>query len=162
MDLCMEGWEGLYAPTSSASSATCRGMKPLPPLELLKIANPSASVSLPPACDVEMSPFFPLSSGRRWAACFLLASFVLGAVRLSAAAASASPPAVLTTASQVRALTEEEARGAVPVRLRGVYMGEADPEGIAFVIQDETEGIYVQGPAEQVAGLARGDLLEIE
>ena len=41
-------------------------------------------------------------------------------------------------------------------------MGEADPEGIAFVIQDETEGIYVQGPAEFVAGLGRGDLLEIE
>ncbi len=41
-------------------------------------------------------------------------------------------------------------------------MGEADPEGIAFVIQDETEGIYVQGPADLVKGLGRGDLLEIE
>ncbi|ACB76208.1 sensor histidine kinase [Opitutus terrae] len=69
---------------------------------------------------------------------------------------------VLTTAAQVRALTEEEARHAVPVRLQGVFMGEADPEGIAFVIQDQTEGIYVQGPAELVAGLVRGDLLQIE
>ena len=50
----------------------------------------------------------------------------------------------------------------MPVRLVGVFMGEADPEGIAFVIQDETEGIYVQGPADLVKGLERGDLLELE
>jgi len=68
---------------------------------------------------------------------------------------------VLTTAAQVRALSEGEARHAIPVRLRGVYIGEADPEGIAFVMQDATEGIYVQGPATLVTGLARGDLLEI-
>jgi signal transduction histidine kinase len=68
---------------------------------------------------------------------------------------------VLTTATEVRALTKEQARRALPVRIRGVFMGEADPEGIAFVIQDETEGIYVQGPAKLVAGLGRGDLLEI-
>ncbi|HWL16339.1 MAG TPA: sensor histidine kinase [Opitutus sp.] len=68
----------------------------------------------------------------------------------------------LATAAQVRALSAEQARAALPVHLRGVYIGEADPEGIAFVIQDATEGIYVQGPAELVAGLARGDLLDIE
>ena len=82
---------------------------------------------------------------RRSVAAFsLLASLALCAVRSPAAtspSSSSSTPAVLTTANQVRALTEEEARGAVPVRLRGVFMGEADPEGIAFVIQDETEGI---------------------
>jgi signal transduction histidine kinase len=76
--------------------------------------------------------------------------------------ATAALPESLTTAAQVRALSEEEARAAVPVRLRGIFMGEADPEGIAFVVQDGTEGIYVQGPAEQVAGLTRGDLLEID
>lgn len=69
---------------------------------------------------------------------------------------------MLTTAAQVRALTETEARQAIPVHLRGVFMGEADPEGIAFVIQDETEGIYVQGPADLVAGVERGDLLEVQ
>jgi signal transduction histidine kinase len=74
----------------------------------------------------------------------------------------ASPATVLTTAAQVRALSEVEARHALQVRLKGVFMGEADPEGIAFVIQDQTEGIYVQGPADLVAGLRRGDLLEIE
>ena len=79
-----------------------------------------------------------------------------------AAATTPPEPTVLTTAAQVRALTEEQARRAIPVRLRGVFMGEADPEGIAFVIQDETEGIYVQGPAELVTGLRRGDLLDIE
>ena len=69
---------------------------------------------------------------------------------------------LLTNAAQVRALTEEDARKALPVHLRGVYMGEADPEGIAFVVHDQTEGIYIQGPAEQVTGLMRGDLLEID
>lgn len=48
------------------------------------------------------------------------------------------------------------------MHLRGVYVGEADPEGIAFVIQDQTEGIYVQGPAELVAQIGRGDLLEVD
>lgn len=101
----------------------------------------------------------PLRSfGRRAVLLALLAGALLGD-RLPAATAARD---LLTTAAQVRALTEEEARGAVPVRLHGVYMGEADPEGIAFVIQDATEGIYVQGPAEQVAGLERGDLLDID
>ena len=70
-------------------------------------------------------------------------------------------PAELTTIAQVRALSEQEARRGVPVRLRGVFIGEADPEGIAFVIADGAEGLYVQGPARLVAELARGDLLEI-
>ena len=78
------------------------------------------------------------------------------------ASAQAVDPPELTTAAQVRALSEREARGARPVRLRGVYMGEADPQGIAFVMQDETEGIYIQGPAHLVAELERGDLLEVE
>jgi signal transduction histidine kinase len=69
---------------------------------------------------------------------------------------------VLTTAAQVRALTEAEARHGVAVRLRGIFIGEADPQGIAFVIQDETDGIYIQGPAALVAELGRGDVLEVE
>lgn len=76
-------------------------------------------------------------------------------------AAAETPAVPLTTAAQVRALTYEQARQALPVHLRGVYIGEADPEGIAFVVHDESEGIYVQGPAQVVAGLRRGDLLEI-
>jgi len=77
-------------------------------------------------------------------------------------AAEPSGPVVLTTAAQVRALTEVEASRGVPVHLRGVYIGDADPRGIAFVIQDETDGIYIQGPAALVAGMGRGDLLEVE
>ncbi len=96
-------------------------------------------------------------SSRRRVVVAVSVGLVLGTPRLAAAA-----PELLTTADQVRTLTEEEARRAVPVRLRGVFMGEADPEGIAFVVQDGTEGIYVQGRAEQVAGLERGDLLEID
>jgi signal transduction histidine kinase len=69
--------------------------------------------------------------------------------------------AELTTAAEVRALSAPEAGKGWAVRLRGVFIGEADPEGIAFVVQDETQAIYVQGPPEQVAGLVRGDLLEI-
>ena len=67
----------------------------------------------------------------------------------------------LTTAAQVRALTAEEAGAAVPVRLRGIFMGDADPAGIAFVIQDETDGIYVQAAPSLVAGLSRGDVVEV-
>lgn len=72
------------------------------------------------------------------------------------------PVVELTTAAGVRALSVEEARASRAVRLRGTMIGEADPEGIAFVMQDETEGIYVQAPAELVAGVRRGDLVEVE
>ncbi len=70
--------------------------------------------------------------------------------------------ALLTSAAQVRALSLEDAARGRAVRLRGVFMGEADPVGIAFVVQDDTEGIYVQGPAERVSTLQRGDLVEID
>jgi signal transduction histidine kinase len=102
----------------------------------------------------------PRALSKPHSACLLVACWILSAIRLPAA----TPPndAPLTTAAQVRALTAEEARRAIPVHIRGIFMGEADPEGIAFVIQDGKEGIYVQGPADQVSGVGRGDLLEIE
>jgi len=103
---------------------------------------------------------FPWFRFRASCAPFVAACLILTAPLLRAGAGEGLP--VLTSAEQVRALAEEDARHALPVRLSGVFMGEADPEGIAFVVQDRTEGIYVQGPAEQVAGLRRGDLLEIE
>jgi len=90
-------------------------------------------------------------------------ALVLACVSLSASPEiAAAEPEPLTSVAAVRALREEQARRALPVKLRGTYLGEADPEGIAFVVHDGTEGLYVQGPAEQVAGLTRGDLLEIE
>ncbi|MEQ9825635.1 MAG: sensor histidine kinase [Puniceicoccaceae bacterium] len=75
------------------------------------------------------------------------------------ASQSATP---LTTAAQVRALSEAAASQALPVELLGVYMGSADPQGIAFILQDESEGIYIQAPAEQLTDIGRGDLLRIE
>jgi signal transduction histidine kinase len=91
----------------------------------------------------------------------LLFALALLFAGLTVRANDATPPP-LTTAAQVRALSLEQARQAPRVHLRGVFMGEADPEGIAFVMQDETEGIYVQGPADLVSGLQRGDVLELE
>lgn len=106
-----------------------------------------------------MSVSSPSRSNARFAAT-LLACVAFATSLFSAATPVEQAP--LTTAAQVRALTEEHARRAIPVRLQGVFMGEADPEGIAFVTQDDTEGIYVQGPANLVTGLERGDLLQIE
>lgn len=103
-------------------------------------------------------PWLPSRNRFAWT---LIACLVSSALRLAAAAVTPDR-AVLTTAAQVRALSEEEARRGISTRLRGVFMGKADPEGIAFVIQDETEGIYVQAPADLVVELQRGDLLEVE
>lgn len=89
---------------------------------------------------------------------WLAVALALGVAR---APAGEETGPVLTTAAQVRALSVDAARGRA-VQLRGVYLGEADPKGIAFVVQDATEGIYIQGPAPLVADLQRGDLLEIE
>ncbi len=69
---------------------------------------------------------------------------------------------IITTAAQVRLLSEVESSKAPPVRLRGVYLGEADPEGIAFIMRDETEGIYAQAPAHALVNVQRGDLIEVE
>jgi len=102
-----------------------------------------------------------MHAGLRCSFRFLLASHLTVYVAFAPLLqANGVPP--LTTAAQVRALSEEDARRELPVRLRGVFMGEADPEGIAFVIHDETEGIYVQGPADRVALMSRGDLVEID
>lgn len=97
--------------------------------------------------------------------CVRLCCTVLAWLAASATVGRAESTArheVLTTAAEVRALTAAEARQEAPIRITGVFMGEADPPGIAFVVQDRTEGIYVQGPSQLVAGLQRGDLLEIE
>ncbi len=105
-----------------------------------------------------IAPFWS-RSGRRPRR--LILTLLLSVACLRAAPARTNDVA-LTTAAQVRALTEAEARRALPVHLRGIYMGDADPPGIAFVIQDETEGIYAQAPANLLVGIVRGDRLEVE
>ena len=69
---------------------------------------------------------------------------------------------IITTAAEVRMLPVDELAKSLPVRLRGTYIGEADPEGIAFIMQDDTEAIYAQAPAESLIGIERGDIIEIK
>lgn len=108
-----------------------------------------------------MTALSPQRGAHRPTLLLALVCLALGFSFVRNAGAEPRPPA-LATAAQVRSLTEADASGALPVRLQGIFMGQADPEGIAFVIQDETDCIYIQGPPEQVDGLCRGDVLAIE
>lgn len=107
-----------------------------------------------------------MMSGIFWTRILRRSAWLWAAVTIACAPRLAAAPsaggAVLTTAAQVRALSEAAARRALPATLEGVVMGGADPAGIAFVIQDSTEGIYVQGPPNLVVGLRRGDVVRIE
>jgi len=74
---------------------------------------------------------------------------------------------VLTNAAQVRNLTVAQASQALPVRIRGVVVTEADAEGSrsaerAAVIADSTAGIYVLGPTNIFSDVHRGELLDVE
>ena len=91
---------------------------------------------------------------------WLLLGLVGGVPFLSAERSTADEP--LTAAAQVRSLSAKEAGRPLPVHLRAIYMGEADPYSIAFVVQDETDGIYVQAATHFLEGLSRGDVLEID
>jgi len=67
----------------------------------------------------------------------------------------------LRTAASVRRLTAIEAGKALPVRLEGVVVALA--EGVlAFVLMDQTDGIYVTLPARLAASLLVGDWVELE
>ncbi|HEX9783882.1 MAG TPA: hypothetical protein VGA56_14260 [Opitutaceae bacterium] len=68
----------------------------------------------------------------------------------------------ITTVSEVRALSREEAAQGLAVHLEGVVIGEAESDGIAFVLLDESDGLYLHGPPEHVARLQRDDRIEIE
>ena len=70
-------------------------------------------------------------------------------------------PVVLTNAMQVRALNQAEAARHLPVHLRGVVLGEAEPGGDGFAMQDDTSGIYLRGTPDMVARLHPGDLIEV-
>jgi signal transduction histidine kinase len=69
---------------------------------------------------------------------------------------------LLTRATQVRALTQEEAAEHWPVKLQGIVLGEAEPEGHALVIQDGDEPIYLKTPGEFVSDFRRGDVVQVE
>ena len=63
---------------------------------------------------------------------------------------------------QVRALTRSDAAMHIPVRLRGIVLGDVEPEGEAVALQDETARIRVQGPPSEVSQIRRGDVVEID
>jgi signal transduction histidine kinase len=69
---------------------------------------------------------------------------------------------VLTNAAQVHALTPEEAARGLPVRLRGVMVGEADPGWASFAMQDATGGMYVGSTRETISRIHTGDLIEVK
>lgn len=84
-------------------------------------------------------------------------------VALPGAAVRAGEPArtgPITTAATVRALSAAEAAGAWPVRLEGVVLTMVD--GPAFVLWDDTDGIYVTATEPLVADLQTGAWVTIE
>ncbi len=67
----------------------------------------------------------------------------------------------ITRASDVRVLSETEAKSHKAVRLRGVVTLPPNPRGSSFVIDDDSAAIYCEGAAEMMDGLKRGDLVEV-
>ena len=95
----------------------------------------------------------------RFRSLLLWLALLLGAwlTRLEAAESGAVE---LTRAAQVRALSQDEAAAKRPVRLRGTWMGEAEPAG-AGILRDDSSGIYLLGRPEHFDALARGDQIEV-
>ena len=107
------------------------------------------------------SPITPLPSPLHvFGDLVIAAGFLIGTSSIHGESLEAGT--VLTTAAQVRSLTPEEASTQMRVRLKGVFMGGADPRPIAFVMKDETEGIYVLTWTGLVEELELGDVVEIE
>src|SRR5262249_2129104 len=68
---------------------------------------------------------------------------------------------LLTTASQIKQLTSEQAALQYPVRIRGVVTFVAEPLEQLF-IQDETAGIFVEIHGDYGFRIEPGQILEIE
>ncbi len=76
----------------------------------------------------------------------------------------ASPPApsgYLTSTAQVRALKSDEARRALPVRVRGVVTMIEARQGYYFVEQDRV-GIFVDASKQSLQSLRLGELVSVE
>ena len=93
----------------------------------------------------------------------LLMLSLAGASGIRSAAQPAVPKTILTltNAVQVRSLDVTASARHLPVQLRGIVIGEAEPGGQGFALQDETSGIYLTAPAETVAHLHPGDEIEV-
>ena len=115
-----------------------------------------------PFCDLLSSVLYP----RRFRFCravFLALQIPL----LGTASRASESPNVLTNGAQVRNLTVAEASRALPVRICGVVVTEANTEGSraaerAAVIADATAGIYILGSTNIFPDIHRGELLEVE
>ncbi len=93
----------------------------------------------------------------------LACGLVAGAGRAATGERTPDFAAVLTHVVQVLDLPEAEAARAVPVRLRGVVVGEAPPIGKGFVLWDGRDSIYVRDETARTGGtFTRGDTIEIE
>ncbi len=68
----------------------------------------------------------------------------------------------LTNVTQIRGLTTAEAAQKLPVRLRGVVIGESEAGGEGFALHDGTASIYLRSSASVVAQLHPGDFVEVE
>jgi len=96
-----------------------------------------------------------------WHRARFLALLTLVALSGAAIRAAETPPAApIITAAAVRALSAAEAAGARPVRLEGVVLTMVDWP--AFVLWDDTDGIYVTATESLVADLQPGAWVAIE
>ncbi len=68
----------------------------------------------------------------------------------------------LTNAAQIHNLPQADAAKRLPAKLRGVVVGEAEPGGRGFALQDGSGGIYLETTPATVATLHPGDLIEAE
>ena len=100
-----------------------------------------------------------LFQSRRWLLLLLLFTFCFP--RCFVGRAADAPETVLTNALQVRALKRDAADRHFPVKLSGVVMGEAEPEGRAFVMWDGTAGIYLLSQTNLPFEVRQGDLVEV-
>jgi signal transduction histidine kinase len=95
----------------------------------------------------------------------LIRALLCGACGGLAGAQSPAPlddnGAALTNAAQVRSLTGKEAARHVPVHLRGIVIGEAEPGGSGFALHDGTAGLYLTSSPEAIAQLHPGDEIEV-
>ncbi|MCX7721596.1 MAG: sensor histidine kinase [Verrucomicrobiae bacterium] len=96
-----------------------------------------------------------------WRLC-LVAGMTLALQALPGTCAAETRAPLLTNVSDIRALSPAEASQRLPVRLRGVVIGESEAGGEGFAIHDGAAGIYLRASAALVAQLHPGDLVEVE
>ena len=84
-----------------------------------------------------------------------------GAGRVRAQSAAPAASMLLTNAIQIRSLDAAAAARHQPVHLHGIVIGEAEPGGDGFALQDKTAGIYLSSTPKLVAQLHPGDEIEV-